>query len=312
MGLGKTAQAIAACHVLRRSGRVRRGLLIVPAPLKSQWQREWLSFSDAPVTVVSGPPPARRALYDATDEGFLIVNFELLRRDAASLREWAPDLVVIDEAQRIKNAATLTARTVKTFAPRYRLALTGTPLENRLPELGSIMEWVDERALAPTWSEGAHEDLSNARVAERLAAAVTGGAEARREGDVEAALAAGRPVVALESTIISHGLPRPRNHEAALEFEQLLRDQGVTPATIAVLDGVPQIGLDADGVRRIAEEDLAKASVRDLPILAARGASGATVCVAWLPSTEVFSRPRWFLPVCTPLSIMSGRRSDWV
>ena len=151
MGLGKTAQAIAACHVLRRSGRVRRGLLIVPAPLKSQWQREWLSFSDAPVTVVSGPPPARRALYDATDEGFLIVNFELLRRDAASLREWAPDLVVIDEAQRIKNAATLTARTVKTFAPRYRLALTGTPLENRLPELGSIMEWVDERALAPTW-----------------------------------------------------------------------------------------------------------------------------------------------------------------
>ena len=67
--------------------------------------------------------------------------------------------------------------------------------------------------------------------------------------DVEAALAAGRPVVALESTIISHGLPRPRNHEAALEFEQLLRDQGVTPATIAVLDGVPQIGLDADGVR---------------------------------------------------------------
>lgn len=98
--------------------------------------------------------------------------------------------------------------------------------------------------------------------------------------DVEAALAAGRPVVALESTIISHGLPRPRNHEAALEFEQLLRDQGVTPATIAVLDGVPQIGLDAEGVRRIAEEDLAKASVRDLPILAARGASGATTVAA--------------------------------
>jgi pseudouridine-5'-phosphate glycosidase len=98
--------------------------------------------------------------------------------------------------------------------------------------------------------------------------------------DVADALAAGRPVVALESTIISHGLPRPRNHEAALEFEQLLRDRGVTPATIAVLDGVPQIGLDADGVRRISEDDLAKASVRDLPILAALGRSGATTVAA--------------------------------
>ncbi|MCU1557832.1 MAG: pseudouridine-5-phosphate glycosidase [Microbacteriaceae bacterium] len=94
------------------------------------------------------------------------------------------------------------------------------------------------------------------------------------------ALAARTPVVALESTIISHGLPRPRNHEAAKEFEQILRDAGVTPATIAVLDGVPRIGLDDEGVRRIAEEDLAKASVRDLPVLAAAGASGATTVAA--------------------------------
>ena len=98
--------------------------------------------------------------------------------------------------------------------------------------------------------------------------------------EVAAALEAGRPIVALESTIISHGLPRPRNHAAALEFEALLRESGVTPATVAVLDGVPQIGLDAEGGRRIAEEDLAKASVRDLPILAARGASGATTVAA--------------------------------
>jgi len=97
---------------------------------------------------------------------------------------------------------------------------------------------------------------------------------------VAEALAQNRPVVALESTIISHGLPRPRNHEAALEFEQILLDAGVTPATVAVLDGVPQVGLDADGVRRIAEEELAKASVRDLPILAAAGTSGATTVAA--------------------------------
>jgi pseudouridine-5'-phosphate glycosidase len=98
--------------------------------------------------------------------------------------------------------------------------------------------------------------------------------------EVAAALADGRPVVALESTIISHGLPRPRNHEAAIEFEQILRDQGVTPATIAILDGVPQIGLDAKGVDRIANEDLAKASVRDIPILSAKRASGATTVAA--------------------------------
>jgi pseudouridine-5'-phosphate glycosidase len=98
--------------------------------------------------------------------------------------------------------------------------------------------------------------------------------------DVASALAENRPVVALESTIISHGLPRPRNHEAAQEFERMLTDAGVTPATIAILDGVPQIGLDADGVRRIADEDMAKASVRDIPILAAAQASGATTVAA--------------------------------
>jgi pseudouridine-5'-phosphate glycosidase len=98
--------------------------------------------------------------------------------------------------------------------------------------------------------------------------------------EVADALASNRPVVALESTIISHGLPRPRNHEAAIEFETILRDRGVTPATIAILDGVPHIGLDAEGVRRIAEEELVKASVRDIPVIAATGASAATTVAA--------------------------------
>jgi pseudouridylate synthase len=98
--------------------------------------------------------------------------------------------------------------------------------------------------------------------------------------EVAEAQAAGRPVVALESTIISHGLPRPRNLAAARDFEALLRDRGVVPATVAVLDGVPRIGLDDAGVERIANEEMAKASIRDLPVLAARGASAATTVAA--------------------------------
>ena len=98
--------------------------------------------------------------------------------------------------------------------------------------------------------------------------------------EVSDALATGRPVVALESTIISHGLPRPQNLAAAREFERIVRDGGATPATIAVLDGVPHVGLDDAGVERIAGEDIAKASVRDLPFLAALRRSGATTVAA--------------------------------
>jgi len=98
--------------------------------------------------------------------------------------------------------------------------------------------------------------------------------------EVARALADNKPVVALESTIISHGLPRPRNREAALEFEQILRDKGVVPATIAVIDGIPTVGLNAEGLATIADEDIAKASVRDLPILLAKRHSGATTVAA--------------------------------
>jgi pseudouridine-5'-phosphate glycosidase len=94
--------------------------------------------------------------------------------------------------------------------------------------------------------------------------------------EVREALDAGTPVVALESTIISHGLPRPRNLEAAREFEQIVRDGGAVPATIAIVDGVARVGLDDDALERIAGEGVAKASVRDIAILSARGGTGAT------------------------------------
>ena len=98
--------------------------------------------------------------------------------------------------------------------------------------------------------------------------------------DVEKALKKGKPVVALESTIISHGLPRPRNFQAANEFEQILLDQGVTPATIAVIEGVPTVGLTEEELNLIANTDIPKASVRDLAILSAKRLSGATTVAA--------------------------------
>ena len=95
--------------------------------------------------------------------------------------------------------------------------------------------------------------------------------------EVSEALAAGRPVVALESTIISHGLPRPDNLRVAREIEQAVRSGGAVPATIAIIGGEPHIGLDDVALRRIAEGDaVVKVSLRDIAVLAARGGDGAT------------------------------------
>ncbi|MET9338198.1 pseudouridine-5'-phosphate glycosidase [Nonomuraea sp. NPDC003804] len=103
----------------------------------------------------------------------------------------------------------------------------------------------------------------------------------RPSAEVAEALAAGAPVVALESTIISHGLPQPRNLEVARELEEIVRKAGAVPATIAVLDGVAKVGLDEDELIRIATEPgLRKLGQRDLPVAAALGASGATTVSA--------------------------------
>lgn len=99
--------------------------------------------------------------------------------------------------------------------------------------------------------------------------------------EVEAALAAGGPVVALESTIISHGMPYPDNVAMALEVEQIIRDGGATPATIAILDGIPRIGLRADDLELLASDpSVVKVSVRDLPYVVSTQAHGATTVAA--------------------------------
>ncbi len=151
MGLGKTTQAIAACHGLFETKRIRRGLLIVPAALKPQWKREWDETTHVPLTLVEGSPAERARLYASTKQGFLAIGYEQLLRDLTHVQSFAPELVVLDEAQRIKNWATKSAAYVKALSPAYRLVLTGTPMENRLDELASIMDFVDDLALEPKW-----------------------------------------------------------------------------------------------------------------------------------------------------------------
>jgi hypothetical protein len=151
MGLGKTTQAIAGCHGLYESQQLRRGLLIVPAALKGQWLREWQTTTHVPIEVVNGAQPERARVYARVKQGFLVIGYEQLLRDFEAVAKFAPDIVVLDEAQRIKNWATKSAAYVKALSPKYRLVLTGTPMENRFDELASVMDFVDDLALEPKW-----------------------------------------------------------------------------------------------------------------------------------------------------------------
>ncbi|HOU93788.1 MAG TPA: DEAD/DEAH box helicase, partial [Polyangiaceae bacterium] len=151
MGLGKTTQAIAICHALFRAEEVTRGLVVVPASLKDQWLREWTATTDTPAAILEGRAEERRATLRRTRRGFLVMSYEQLLRDLAAVHRFAPEVVVIDEAQRIKNWATKSSLSVKTLSPEWRLVLTGTPMENRLEELASLLDWVDDVALTPKW-----------------------------------------------------------------------------------------------------------------------------------------------------------------
>jgi len=153
MGLGKTAQAIAAMAQLARRGEVRRALVVCPASLKHQWLREIREFTglEAPdVRVVGGPREARREAY-AEAPPVLITSYELVRADEGELADLAPDLVILDEAQRVKNWRTRTAAVVKGLRSRFAFVLTGTPIENRLDDLYSLMQVVDPHRFGPLW-----------------------------------------------------------------------------------------------------------------------------------------------------------------
>ncbi|MBN9518998.1 DEAD/DEAH box helicase [bacterium] len=150
MGLGKTVQTLAAVELLARERGIRRVLVVAPASVKYQWETEIRRFTSRPVQVIEGLPDARKELY-AQPTFYRLVNYEQVVRDRDALNDWKPDLVVLDEAQRIKNWEAKTTREVKKLVSRYAIVLTGTPLENKLEELYSIVQFVDERRFGPAF-----------------------------------------------------------------------------------------------------------------------------------------------------------------
>jgi len=150
MGLGKTVQALAATEMLRRRRGIQRVLVVAPASVKYQWKTEIEKFTDLPAQVIEGLLPRRRQLY-ATPAFFNLSSYELVLKDVRYMHELAPDLIILDEAQRIRNWTTATARTIKQLKSRYAFVLTGTPLENKLEELFSVVEFIDGRRLGPAF-----------------------------------------------------------------------------------------------------------------------------------------------------------------
>lgn len=150
MGLGKTVQAIAAAEILARHFDVSKVLVVCPTSLKYQWQSEIARFSGRASRVIAGSVARRRSEY-AQEDFCKITNYEKLKSDLDAIAAWAPELVIVDEAQRIKNWNTIAAKALKRIDSPYCVVLTGTPLENKVEELISIVQFVDQHRLGPTW-----------------------------------------------------------------------------------------------------------------------------------------------------------------
>jgi SNF2 family DNA or RNA helicase len=150
MGLGKTVQTLAAVELLARERGISRVLVIAPASVKYQWQSEIQRFTRRAVQIIEGGPDERKDQY-AQATFYRLVNYEQVVRDRDAINAWKPDVIVLDEAQRIKNWAAKTSQEVKKLKSRYAMVLTGTPLENKLEELYSIVSFVDERRFGPAF-----------------------------------------------------------------------------------------------------------------------------------------------------------------
>ncbi len=149
MGLGKTVQAIAACELLRRLRGIERVLVVSPASLKAEWEEQIGKFTGLPARIIAGPRAARLRQYRERSF-FYLTNYEQIVTDGPDImRLVAPDVVILDEAQRIKNWRTKTAQAVKRLESRYAFVLTGTPLENRIDDIYSIVQFLDPGVFGP-------------------------------------------------------------------------------------------------------------------------------------------------------------------
>ena len=146
MGLGKTAQSILAIRLLMQAGLMRRVLVVCPKSLVHNWTRELATWaSDLPFEVIGGDADTRRTSWLVSNCPLKLVNYEILTRDAALLNDDQVefDLVLLDEAQRIKNRDSKTAQVVRGLRRQRSWALTGTPIENRSEDLVNLFAFID-------------------------------------------------------------------------------------------------------------------------------------------------------------------------
>jgi hypothetical protein len=150
MGLGKTIQAIGVAEFVAREAGISKVLVICPASVKSQWRYEIERFCTRDCQLISGGISARGQQY-ANNCFFTVCNYEQVLRDILSIERVKWDLIILDEGQRIKNWEAKTSRVIKGLRSRFALVLTGTPVENRLDDLYSIVQFIDDRRLGPAF-----------------------------------------------------------------------------------------------------------------------------------------------------------------
>ncbi len=151
MGLGKTIQAIGTAVIKKELFGFSKTLVVCPASLKEQWKKEIEKFTSERAEVVSGTPDERELQYRESDAFFLIINYETVLRDQEALNRARFDFLILDEAQKVKNYATKSASAIKNVGRKHVLIITGTPIENKLIDLFSLMSILDPHLLGPLW-----------------------------------------------------------------------------------------------------------------------------------------------------------------